>query len=999
MLLSRGNEILKLVNVNRVSTILISAIAIVVILLVSFVGIPALNLMLKTELPPVSGDDLLDSDGDGVPDELEINGYYFKDGEFRLWDGDPNITYYRTDPTQPSTDQDPYSDGMEVSGVKMDTSVASPGNHPLVPAYPDIYVSMFGFDVVSKSEITNSKGGQAQNAWSNSVTDETTKEGWWSISSTFAVEKKWGGTDVGGKVSASLTIAGGQKYGTKHSVTDSTSGFSSEDWKEATTVNPAEAAKIILRVRFENRGTATAQNIIPTVNVMLGDKTINTYEMQEDKTIDTLAINQIFPATSDWVVGDKPKTLAGMQEILLTMDELKSIQLGVPIFLDIPQLDADVLAQNEEGHWEVVDTWQHYQARIDGVCARISVDLGDGNMKDYKVFASSANGPVVTLREALEWTVGCEETANGLEIMGLPVGNWRIGFSQNSIDDVGMQLAESDILDLVLDAGWTITIKAPTGLDTPELVWCESYQQGENTLVKAAVIDDFGVSEVKFMTTPEAAGQEMETDWAGTGVYSLELPSEYKVTGEEIIKATNDRNNSVTKPVEVPTKAPIANGIYVINSVNSNKVLTIDGTVPKNETNVVQYNFAGIDSQKWKVQHVGNGYYEISDITSGMCLEVVEGRTDDEANVQINTWQNTDSQKWRLEPADTGTYRIKARHSNKCLDIDRSSQANGASAMQNAGSDSDSQEWILQIASSYPAVMPVRGTLEERFVILNKESNECLQVDDIGTDEGDGVGQHSWVSGDYQMWELIPVGDGYFRICASHSGLSLTMENNILTQESYLGAANQKWRIKWHEAVQTYPSDFYFYYEIENKDSHMVLTSNESDDEVIQQNYLGKASQKWQLLPIESYSWNNTIMVTNTGSSSKAVPLGEDWTLTGCDLNLGCGSDSDYLWLWVRGPNTYNIRVTNTGKSSTALPPDGEGWTQIGGDLNLGCNTAEIDSYYVWLWVRGPATDNIWITNYGGSHPSQDGKGEGWTLFRNLNEGCENYNYVYLWIR
>ena len=49
----------------------------------------------------------VDTDGDGVADELEVAGYYWKDGKFVKWDGDPSIVYYRTDPTQFSTDQDP----------------------------------------------------------------------------------------------------------------------------------------------------------------------------------------------------------------------------------------------------------------------------------------------------------------------------------------------------------------------------------------------------------------------------------------------------------------------------------------------------------------------------------------------------------------------------------------------------------------------------------------------------------------------------------------------------------------------------------------------------------------------------------------------------------------------------------------------------------------------------------------------------------------------------
>ena len=69
--------------------------------------------------------EVTDSDGDGVPDYLELAGYRYDWSESRFV-LDPSG--FHTDPMQYSTDQDAYSDGMEVSGLNMDVAVREPGN-------------------------------------------------------------------------------------------------------------------------------------------------------------------------------------------------------------------------------------------------------------------------------------------------------------------------------------------------------------------------------------------------------------------------------------------------------------------------------------------------------------------------------------------------------------------------------------------------------------------------------------------------------------------------------------------------------------------------------------------------------------------------------------------------------------------------------------------------------------------------------------------------------
>ena len=97
---------------------------------------------------------------------------------YALWNGeDMDQPYFKTDPLQPSTDQDPYGDDMEASGNLMDVLVRSPGNLPMVPAYPNIVVRLEGYEVTLNAEITHSEGGSLaeETNWSRQTTIENSK--------------------------------------------------------------------------------------------------------------------------------------------------------------------------------------------------------------------------------------------------------------------------------------------------------------------------------------------------------------------------------------------------------------------------------------------------------------------------------------------------------------------------------------------------------------------------------------------------------------------------------------------------------------------------------------------------------------------------------------------------------------------------------------------------------------------------------------------------------
>ena len=774
--------------------------------------------------------EVLDTDGDGVPDELEVAGYYWKDSQFVKWDGSEDVTYYRTDPTQFSTDQDPYGDGMEVSGVKMDTSVAAPGNHPLVPAYPDIYVSMGSYDVIPKATIQNSTGGSTQSAWRNEVTNERSMERSWSV--TTSVEANIGikGAFEGAKVSVSSTVGG--QCGSRHQVTGSNSGFNQQDWTEATTTDPSQAAKVKLRLRFENRGTAAAQNIIPTIAVMLEDKTIITYKLQEDSKINVLAVDQTFPQASEWVVGDEAE-----YEILLTLDELRSIQMGVPLFIEVPQMEAGVLEQDDEGHWQLVDTWAEYQPRMDGVCARLSVDLGGGEMETYRVFASSQNGPDVTLRDALSWTVGYEDTADGPEIMGQPVGYWRFGFSQNAIGSVIDQLqgeADDDLLNVVLDAGWDISIKAPSKSDTPEIVWVYAEEQDSSVFVAACVVDEFEVSQVLFKSSLDAAGQEMTLLSGGAGIYSIQL-ADYTITAQEVIEATNDRGKTATRTLSLPLPPTVAEGENVITSRFSNKCVSVEGGSVASRANVGQHLYQGGDSQIWTLEYLGDGYYKIVNKNSGLVLEVADGRMEEKVNVQQNAWADTDNQKWRIEPLGDGYFGIFVRHSGMCLDVEMST-ADMANIRQSTYMGLSTQKWVLQVPESYPAL------LTDNYVFSARHNGMVAEISGGSAVEGAYVTQNSYTEAAGQLWELRPVGDGYFNIVSRDSGRYLGYTGSAVEQWNSTGGDDQKWQ---------FVSVGGGYYEIVNKLTNLCWSveggATAAGTTLVLEEYAAKEWQQWKM--------------------------------------------------------------------------------------------------------------------------------------------------------
>lgn len=478
-----------------------------------------------------------DTDGDLVSDMLELHGYYydFKKGEFVPWyridkngnvlPGSPDQQHYITDPIRFSTDEDPYGDGMEVSGLQMDMSVIAPGNHPLVPAFPNIYVSLQSYEVTPKEEIVTRTGGETESSWNNSTTDETT----WEVegSAKFSIG---GGTDKGAY--GGLELGAGGSYTSKHSVTESNSGLEKNEWGNTVTADPSKAASLKLNVVFQNFGTATAREVIPTITPRVGNSGIATYKLPEDKKVDVLAPGD---KSATWVCGGSTG-----DEIITTLEELKALQMDSPLLMEINQMDATVKKQDGQGGWSGTQKWSDYKPSIDGVSAHVLVDMNDGNPLDYLVYAQSLkSGPVVTVRDMLTYTLRGDFVEKGGEytIKGVSSSKIFFGFApKDALVNVKNQLAEMNepqILDVVISPKWTINVQLAS--EEPEVSW--ALYNYDDRKVSAYVTSFYQVKTVEFLDH-EGKSHPME-DPGKTGIYSCVLPKSYSFLGFEKVKVTN----------------------------------------------------------------------------------------------------------------------------------------------------------------------------------------------------------------------------------------------------------------------------------------------------------------------------------------------------------------------------------------------------------------------------------------------------------------------------
>ena len=487
----------------------------------------------------VSGEGV-DNDEDGIDDYEEWAGHISEsDGKT-----------YLTDNTSESTDRDPYDDGQEIDGHspadmgdfggQMPASVKAPGKHPLVPSCPDLKVELEGMEVVPKCRITSTETKEEGESWllTTETLDRTKTE--WGADSNISY--------------SSDGFSGWVKpyYHYKHEsytyTLNSTSGWSREEWSMATAVDSDKAAKLKFHVKIKNDGTDAAKDVKLTFNVKVGDKVVNTVWTGETPIAGLIGPGETYPA-SDYIVIDTDKD---GKEIIVTLDELRSIELGAPISIEVIEIITEV-------PWgKSYRDWAPYKHDIDEVSARIMVDFGDGEVSDYQVFSGIRYTPSppypyimnISLKESINWIIGLEEREGGVYIGTAPyvnkpvkLENWTFGFDNETFQQINETLGEnwtlSDLLNITIKQGWAIVMKAPD-IKPPEIHWA-SYSSDMKT-IQAGVSDNENIESVTAYVNVAGDYRKFNlTDEDHDSIFSVTLPLEIQDIEDDYIEASEGK--------------------------------------------------------------------------------------------------------------------------------------------------------------------------------------------------------------------------------------------------------------------------------------------------------------------------------------------------------------------------------------------------------------------------------------------------------------------------
>jgi len=476
----------------------------------------------------------IDSDGDGIANYLEYYGYRYDwlTAAFVAWDGTSTAPHYRTDPLQRSTDQDAYSDSDEVTKIGLDVTVKSPGDHPLVPAIPNIVVELVGYSITLNQSITYEEG---QSLAVGQTWERSTEQ-----SHSFTDERNWEVGVEAGYAGSSGHILVHANYGESYSSTQTTSTsiaaggsvLDDRQWSVARSTNPVDAARIKLYVKVHNFGGAPLSTIIPTLTLKIGGLDVATFKPGGTQT-NILVPGDTYPDDPrvTWVI-DSVDTGGGTAPLALTMRELRAIENGAPVSLVVTQLLGDVMRLSEESVWERVGDVNEYLERCDAVSANIRFDLGDGTFVHHLVYAGdSESGVPMTVGDALALLgVGDDGVLRFADRTGairtIALDNYAFVFDtetlrRNGWYATGLMGATIDVASMRLYPGSNLFVRAPREVaNEPGPVIHFAYIDSERGEVKVCATDYQGITSVVVRNGDIANVLPLTEDIPGAGYYS-----------------------------------------------------------------------------------------------------------------------------------------------------------------------------------------------------------------------------------------------------------------------------------------------------------------------------------------------------------------------------------------------------------------------------------------------------------------------------------------------
>ena len=229
-----------------------------------------------------------------------------------------------------------------------------------------------------------------------------------------------------------------------------------------------------------------------------------------------------------------------------------------------------------------------------------------------------------------------------------------------------------------------------------------------------------------------------------------------------------------------------------------NKTIEVPGANINNNVQLGLWDYGNGEHQKLKLEYQSEGFYKITIMHTGKSLTVKNNNIKAETEIVQNDYQGLNSQKWILRDSNKGGWIISPL-SNPQLAISIAGNIqNGAKLILSKTQDNDKQIFYI----------PNVSTQEKRFsdgiykIAVGIDVNKTIEVPGANINNNVQLGLWDYGNGEHQRLYIEYQSDGFYKITTMHTGKSLTVKNdNIkagieIVQNDYQGLNSQKWILR-----------------------------------------------------------------------------------------------------------------------------------------------------------------------------------------------------------
>ena len=224
--------------------------------------------------------------------------------------------------------------------------------------------------------------------------------------------------------------------------------------------------------------------------------------------------------------------------------------------------------------------------------------------------------------------------------------------------------------------------------------------------------------------------------------------------------------------------------------------MEIAGSSKENNAKVGLWDYGNATAQKFNFEYI-DGYYKITARHTGKSLTVKDNELKENAEIVQSDYIGLDGQKWILRDSKKNGWLISPLSAPNLSISIQGNIVNGANIVLLNTQSTDNQMFYLYNINKEEKVQE-NGIYK---IAVGVDSNKTLEV--AGSDKANGAKVDIWNYGNVAAQKFyFEYKEGYYKISAMHTGKSLTAkENNIkegteIVQSDYKGLDGQKWILR-----------------------------------------------------------------------------------------------------------------------------------------------------------------------------------------------------------